>query len=320
MGDTRSEFIYRDYREAGRFKVPVKMINRIGRHAESETTFEIQINPTLSAKEFALPSNAQVVAQGATRPAPPYTMTQIARDVYLVENAGGGYNVMVIAFDDFILVAEAPEDRPYGGLSERIIARIKETIPGKPIKYLVFSHHHVDHGCGARAYIAEGATIITTPGNKRFIQSMAAAPFTLKPDALARAPRTPVIELIENKKRVIRDANHVVELYDIGPYWHANEEVIVYLPQEKLLFEGDLFTSGFGEDVAPAQDHPICRCFMMKILPTARHFQMRSGHFDSLLRSSRRSLLSSRKSPLPLFQVLQRALEMARIIDLFAVR
>jgi hypothetical protein len=29
------------------------------------------------------------------------------------------------------------------------------------------------------------------------------------------------------------------------------------VPEEKLLFEGDLFTSGFGEDVAPAQDHPI---------------------------------------------------------------
>jgi hypothetical protein len=79
----------------------------------------------------------------------------------------------------------------------------------------------------------------------------------LKPDAFARAPQPLKIELIENKKRVIRDANHVVELYEIGPYWHANEEVLVYLPEEKLLFEGDLFTSGFGEDIGPAQDHPI---------------------------------------------------------------
>jgi hypothetical protein len=62
---------------------------------------------------------------------------------------------------------------------------------------------------------------------------------------------------LENKKRVIRDANHVAELYDIGPYWHANEEVVVYLPREKLLFEGDLFTSGFGEDVGPAGDHAV---------------------------------------------------------------
>jgi len=256
-GDARSEFIYRGYRDVGQFKVPTEMVNRVGLHAEHETRYEIQINPPLPASAFALPDNVQVVAQGAARRATPYTMTQIGKDVYLVENVGGGYNVMVVAFDDFILVTEAPEDRPYAGLSERVIARIKETIPGKPIKYLVFSHHHVDHGCGARAYIAEGTTIITTPGNKRFIGAMAAAPFTLKPDALARAPRPPVIELMENKKHVIRDANHVVELYDIGPYWHANEEVLVYLPNEKLLFEGDLFTSGFGEDVGPAQDHPI---------------------------------------------------------------
>ena len=37
--------------------------------------------------------------------------------------------------------------------------------------------------------------------------------------------------------------------------FHAG--LILYLPREKLLFEGDLFTSGFGEDVGPAQDHPI---------------------------------------------------------------
>jgi glyoxylase-like metal-dependent hydrolase (beta-lactamase superfamily II) len=257
VGDTRSEFVYRGYREVGSFKVPAEAVNRVGRHAGHETRYEILINAPLAESAFALPEGVQVVTTGAARATSPYTITQIAKDVYLVENVGANYNVMVVAFDDFLLVAEAPEDRPHAGLSERVIARIKETVPGKPIKYLVFSHHHLDHGCGARAYIAEGATVITTPGNKRFVEAMAAAPFTLKPDALALAPRPPAIELLEKKKRVIRDANHVVELYDVGPYWHANEEALVYLPQEKLLFEGDLFTSGFGEDVGPAEDHAV---------------------------------------------------------------
>jgi hypothetical protein len=47
---------------------------------------------------------------------------------------------------------------------------------------------------------------------------------------------------------------------------------------------------------------------------------MRFGDFDSLLRSPLRPLLSARKSPLLALQVVQRVIEMARIVDLFAVR
>jgi glyoxylase-like metal-dependent hydrolase (beta-lactamase superfamily II) len=235
--------------------VPTGLINRVGDFAFSENRYEVEINPALAEREFAPPDGLQIVAP--VPPPPAYTMTKIGRDIYLIENVGNRYNVLVVAFDDFILVAEAPEDRPQAGLSERVIAKIKEQLPGKPIKYLVFSHHHGDHGAGIRTYIAEGATIITAPGNQRFIEATAAARFTMRPDPLARAPRRPSVEVIEKKKHVIRDAHHVVEIYDIGPYWHAEEEILVYVPEEKLLFEGDLFTSGFGEDVAPAQDHPI---------------------------------------------------------------
>jgi|GEM_PF-421304 len=252
-GDTSSVFVYEGYRNLGRLKVPTGLINRVGRHAANRIRYEIEINPVLDDSRFALTESLSVVKPAAPRPA--YTMTPIAPDVYVVENvANSFYNVLVVAFDKFILVAEAPEQVPQAGLSERVIAKIKETIPGKPIRYLTFSHHHVDHAGGARAYIAEGATIITTPGNRKFVESLASARFTLKPDDLARAPRRPLIDLVTNGKHVIRDDHHVVELYDIGPYWHAKEELLVYLPREKLLFEGDLFTSGFGDEVGPAKD------------------------------------------------------------------
>ena len=32
--------------------------------------------------------------------------------------------------------------------------------PGKPVRYLVLTHHHMDHSGGLRTYVAEGATII----------------------------------------------------------------------------------------------------------------------------------------------------------------
>lgn len=59
---------------------------------------------------------------------------------------------------------------------------------------------------------------------------------------------------------------------------------------------------------------------VVKILATARYLQMRFGYFDPLLCPPLRSLLSARKSPLLPLQVVHRALEMPRVLDLFAVR
>lgn len=95
---------------------------------------------------------------------------------------------------------------------------------------------------------------MTTPGNRAFLTRVAAAQRTSSPDALTRAPQTPKVELIENGKRVYRDARHVVELYDIGPGGHTNEMVIAYLPNEKILFQGDLLNIGDDQLVPTANE------------------------------------------------------------------
>jgi len=113
-------------------------------------------------------------------------------------------------------------------------------VPGKPIRYLVETHHHGDHSSGARAYVAEGATVVTTSGNRAYLERVAAAPYRMRPDALARNPRPATIETISNRKRVIGDGDRTIELYEVGPL-HTREMVIAYLPKEKILFQSDLF-------------------------------------------------------------------------------
>jgi glyoxylase-like metal-dependent hydrolase (beta-lactamase superfamily II) len=120
-----------------------------------------------------------------------------------------------------------------------VIAKIKELVPGKPIKYLVPTHYHFDHLGGIRGYLAEGATVVTTSGNKGLIERIAAAPHTIRPDALSLAGRKPVIEIV-NGKRVFTDGERTVEIYDVGPSPHVDEMIIAYLPEEKILFVTDL--------------------------------------------------------------------------------
>ena len=88
---------------------------------------------------------------------------------------------------------------------------------------------------------------------------------------------------------------------------------------ETAILDHPAFVQIFDRDrvKSPGQ---IARHLVMEILATARHFQMRLGYFDSQPRTPLRPLLFPRKSPLLSLQVLQRGLEMARILDLFAVR
>jgi glyoxylase-like metal-dependent hydrolase (beta-lactamase superfamily II) len=234
VGDVVQEFIFPDYRSVGEVKMPTgRIIKRGGEIIQDVKYADAQLNTRPAESAFERPAGFEELP--ATTPTP--TVTELAKDVYLLQDIANGYNVMFIAFNDHILVAEAPLN---SATSQKAIAKIKETVPNKPIKYLVVTHHHDDHAGGTREYMAEGATLVTTAGNRNYFEKMAAATRTIDPDALSKSRRKPVIETVQNKKRVFTDGQHAAEVYDIGPGPHTKEMLIVYLPKEKILFQGDL--------------------------------------------------------------------------------
>jgi len=82
---------------------------------------------------------------------------------------------------------------------------------------------------------------VTTPGNRAFVERMAKALHTVRPEALSQNPQAPTLETFEGK-RVFQDAANTLELYDVGPNPHAKEILVAYLPKEQLLFVADLFS------------------------------------------------------------------------------
>jgi glyoxylase-like metal-dependent hydrolase (beta-lactamase superfamily II) len=135
--------------------------------------------------------------------------------------------------------------------SRLAITAVKELAPGKPIRYIVATHHHDDHAGGVRAYIAEGAKLVTTRGNRAYFERIAASRRTIAPDSLSASPRKPSFEFVD-KRRTFTDGERTVELVDIGPSPHASEILVAYLPQERLIFQADLFGIGWGAPVPPA--------------------------------------------------------------------
>ena len=258
LGDTLIEFVYNAYRshpKLGHAPTGYKILAGGQTYREIELT-QVEADSPKAAAAF------EISAQMKSYLMPLNEATQVAKGVYIFPT--GGLNPMFVEFKDFILAVEAPAQHPalervpadaQAGSdqpSERFIQKIKETIPNKPIRYLAVTHFHSDHAGGARAFLAEGATVITTPGNKDYFEKLATAKYTVVPDKLSRQPGATRIETFD-RKRIITDGERSVELINVGESPHAKENVIVYLPQEKILFQGDLFYYS-GMTAFPAKD------------------------------------------------------------------
>ncbi len=247
-GQQASEIMFSDYASAGKLQVPQTWSWRLAGDVVARYKVQAQFNAGDANQAFDVadaPFRRVAALPLTLKP----SVEKLSDCVYVIHNvAGQNQNTMAVEFNDYVLAVEAP------GTSEgadEVIKRIKETIPGKPIRYVAVTHHHGDHIGGLRSFIAEGATVVTTHGNRKVVETMAAAP---QHDRLAKNPRRPQFLFVEDGKRVVTDGEQTVELIDVGPNPHAREMVIAYLPRQRILFQGDLFFMPYNDaQVGPPQ-------------------------------------------------------------------
>jgi glyoxylase-like metal-dependent hydrolase (beta-lactamase superfamily II) len=230
IGDAAFEIYFDDWRQVGRVRVPHRYAERTnGVLLQELRASSIVLDSRPADSLFAVPNGYEPSPPNAP-PAP----KRLADDVFLLP---GGYNALAVIFAEYVLVVEAGGNT---NATQAAIAEIAKLAPGKPVRYVVSTHFHFDHLGGVRSYIAEGATVVTTPDAKEVIGHAAQSPRVLRPDALARKPRTAAIEVMTSKKRVFTDGTRTVELHDIGPNPHAAQMIVAYLPKERILYQADM--------------------------------------------------------------------------------
>jgi glyoxylase-like metal-dependent hydrolase (beta-lactamase superfamily II) len=244
LGDTLFEALYSDYKAFGGVKFPTKIVQRQGGHPILDLTItDVKPNAAVTIQ----PPQGRGGAPGGAPPAAAAAGTpteKLAEGVYLIL---GGYASVAVDFKDGIVVIEGPQSDQRAG---QIIAEAKRLIPNKPIKYVVNTHHHFDHSGGLRAFVAEGATVVTHEINKPYYEKTFAAPHTLNPDRLATSPKKATFETMTEKK-VLTDGNHVIELHHLQGSGHNDGLIVAYLPKQKILIEADAFNPPAQMATAP---------------------------------------------------------------------
>jgi glyoxylase-like metal-dependent hydrolase (beta-lactamase superfamily II) len=153
---------------------------------------------------------------------------------------GGSHNSLVVVMKDFLVVFDAPIS---DWQSNWTLSALRAKYLGKPVKYLVLTHHHMDHAGGIRAYASTGATIVVGKGTTAHYRRVLAAPYTRNPDLSPEdLSRTPIVEV--GDKFSIIDSQREVQAYAIEPNPHAQGLLIGYVPDVKLGFATDIWSPG----------------------------------------------------------------------------
>ncbi len=244
LGDTLVEFEYSGYRDFGGVTFPSRIVRRQGGHP----VLEIDVASVTANPAVQITASAEAKA---TILLPTATAEPLAPGVFYVK--GGGHHSVAIDQQDHIVVVEAPLNE---ARSLAVIAKVKETIPNKPIRYLVNSHHHFDHSGGLRTYVDEGATIVTHALNKPYYEQAWAAPRTLTPDRLAQSKKTATFETLTDR-HVLTDGRRTIEVHHLAGNGHNDAFVLVYLPTEKLLIEVDAWAPLAANQTPPATPSPF---------------------------------------------------------------
>jgi glyoxylase-like metal-dependent hydrolase (beta-lactamase superfamily II) len=132
--------------------------------------------------------------------------------------------------------------------AKRFIGDIRK-VSAKEIKYVVNTHYHLDHAFGNCEFATLGATIISHENDRKGLEIKGAAAlknakgYGLSDEELAgTAISLPKISFTD--RMTIDLGGERVELIFVAPS-HTEGSTLVYLPERKILFTGDILFTDF---------------------------------------------------------------------------
>jgi cyclase len=189
----------------------------------------IAIVTVAAVAAFASGAQAQRGQNQSATPADPgagfgpqeLTTFKVRDNFYMIRSGGSGNCSVLVADDGVVLI-----DNKFEMDHDAIMAKLRE-ITDKPVLYVINTHLHADHSGGNATKQALGAKVIAHE-NARFQM------------AQTQDAGLPTLTLEDHMR--LYHGEFVLDLYHLGR-GHTDGDVVIHLPQQKIVFMGDLFAT-----------------------------------------------------------------------------
>ena len=171
-------------------------------------------------------SQGQPAAPAAQAPQIETTKVDGTDGVYIFRNQNS-QSMFIVTNDGVIVMDPVSYGRPQGG--EQYLAEIRK-VTDRPIRYVIYSHHHFDHIAGGRVFKEAGARFIAHERAKERL-------------AVLNDPNTVLPDETVGRRRTLTLGGTAVEMTYVGPN-HSDSTLVVRLPKERILFVVDLLPVG----------------------------------------------------------------------------
>ena len=249
-GEAPNRVVFSDWREVSGVPFPFQVEQFLnGRLLRREIRSAIEVNPADADGVLALPDDIEAggAAQrdwgwamshlllaraglGGPADAPQFenvSLLEVGPDVYQV--IGGSHHGLAVVGPDGIAVVDAPW---YPERSDTLLRHLQERWPGRPVRYIIMTHHHLDHSGGFRSFVEAGAMLVAHED---------AVPFYEEALALAGFRGAGVVAADGHAE--LDGIGRAIGIHEI-PNSHSDAAVAAYVPDTKLLFNSDLYSPG----------------------------------------------------------------------------
>ncbi|MCS6998886.1 MAG: MBL fold metallo-hydrolase [Aquificaceae bacterium] len=180
--------------------------------------------------------------------APEMRLRRVQKDIYMVrgmdalpslENRGFMSNAFAVLTAEGWVVIDAlstPE------LSRDFVDNLMR-VSKKPLKYAIITHYHPDHWYGAKTYKELGAKIVAHKNLLEFYRSgdaqVALEANRQRFGELFKGVTLVAPDVVVSERLSLRVGEKSFEIIPLPPA-HTDNDLLVYMPKERVLFTGDL--------------------------------------------------------------------------------
>jgi glyoxylase-like metal-dependent hydrolase (beta-lactamase superfamily II) len=157
-------------------------------------------------------------AVGGAQQSPPYETKKVSDGVYIFRHMN--HQAIFVVTSDGVIATD-----PINPEAAKIYVQEIRRITATPIRYVVYSHHHLDHIAGGAPFKDAGALFVAHRRAKETLQ-------------LLKNSTAVIPDLVVDDRAVLTLGGRSIELHYVGRN-HTDDALVVLVPQEKVLFAVD---------------------------------------------------------------------------------